>query len=105
MDDKTLVNKITKILAADPDMIDDKKVQSGLKNLLNKFINEMAIGRVPVMGDYAYIVTDPRFLFEDAKTRILQAGQNWYNGRLGLFAGFRAPRTLLLKSHVYSWLR
>lgn len=91
MDDKTLVNKITKILAADPNMIDDKKVQSGLKNLLNKFINEMAIGRIPVAGDYVYIATDPRFLFEDATDRILQAGQNWYNGRLGLFAGFRAP--------------
>jgi len=91
MDDKTLVNKITKILAADPNMIDDKKVQSGLKNLLNKFINEMAIGRIPVEGDYVYIATDPRFLFEDAIDRILQAGQNWYNGRLGLFAGFRAP--------------
>ena len=91
MDDKTLVNKITKILAADPNMIDDKKVQAGLKNLLNKFINEMAIGRVPVMGDYAYIVTDPRFLFEDDKTKCLQAGQNWFNNKTGLYAGFRAP--------------
>jgi hypothetical protein len=90
-EDEVLVSKITKILAEDPTMLNDKKVQTGLKKLLVKFINDLSIGRVPVKGSYAYICCDPRFMHGEDTSACLQSGQNWFNNEEGLFAGFRSP--------------
>ena len=90
-DNKILISKVTKILTEDPTMIDDRKVQDYLKKFLEKFIQEIGFGRIPVKGAYAYIVTDPRFMLGAKMEDCLQSGENYFNNNVDTYVGVRNP--------------
>lgn len=86
--DVKLLSRLMYTLNADPDMIKDIKVQADLRKLLKKFVTEMAWGRVPVDGTFAYVICDPRYLFGETG---LQSGENWYNDMTCNYVAFRSP--------------
>lgn len=83
------IQKIIEVLHENPEMIEVDYIQKGLRSLKEKFIEDMAGGRIPVKGANPYIATAVECMF--GRESKLQAGENYYNGRTHRYAGFRSP--------------
>jgi hypothetical protein len=93
-EDASVVTKLTEVLQSDPIMLQDPQVQKWMIEKVNKFIDDICIGRIPVEGAYYFIVTDPRYLlsqFIGKDIRHLAKGQYYCNGWTDEMAIFRSP--------------
>ena len=95
-----IVSKFTKILATNPDMLQDVYVQKNIKDLMAKFVYNIAFGRMPVKGQYQFVISDPfHFLAEGSKDvngllkYTMNKNQNYSNGNKKKVALFRPPMT------------
>lgn len=89
LEDDTLTSKVATILLADRDMYNTLIVQSALKQNLLGLLRDSAKGRWTVKGNYAYIIMDPRFVFD--KKNCLKANEFCYGDREGVYGLFRSP--------------
>lgn len=85
----TKVQKIIEVLHENPDMIEEKWVQQGLRKMKEKFIEDMATGRIPVEGSNPYIITAVECQF--GRQSKLEKKEYYYNGRVDRYAIFRSP--------------
>lgn len=83
------IQKVIELLTENPDMIREKYVQQTLRKTREKYIADMAKGRIPVKGGNPYIVTCPELQFGEEP--LLGAGEYYYNGKESQFALFRSP--------------
>lgn len=83
------VSTLTRLLIANEEMLHDIYAQQKLTALMERHVNDMALGRIPVEGAYRYIICDPRVIF--GKASYLQKGQQFLNGVVDTFAAFRSP--------------
>ena len=95
-----IVSKFTKILATNPDMLQDVYVQKNIKDLMAKYVYNIAFGRMPVKGQYQFVISDPfHFLAEGSKDvngllkYAMNKNQNYSNGNEKKVALFRSPMT------------
>lgn len=95
-----IVSKFTKILATNPDMLQDVYVQKNIKDLMAKFVYNIAFGKIPVQGQYQFVISDPfHFLAEGSKNvngllkYTMNKNQNYSNGMEKKVALFRSPMT------------
>lgn len=83
------IQKVIELLSENPIVIRDKYVQQTIRKTRDKYISDMAKGRIPVKGGNPYIVTCPELQFGEEP--LLQAGEYYYNGKESQFALFRSP--------------
>lgn len=88
--DNELVSTLTRTLDADEGMLKDIYVQRKLRFMLERYILDMAKGKVPVQGAYRYIIADPSVIFGNPEGA-LKAGEYYHNNDTKLYAGFRSP--------------
>lgn len=96
----TLVSTLTRTLNACPAMLSDFQIQKSIRKLLKKYVTEMRHGRIPVEGEYRYIIGDPSVAFwkeqgyssPEACPGILAPGQNYMGGICDTYAAFRSPQ-------------
>lgn len=83
------IQKVIELLTENPDMIGERFVQETIRKTREKYVGDMAKGRIPVKGANPYIVTCPELQF--GKKAVLKAGEYYYNGVESRFAAFRSP--------------
>lgn len=88
-ENKKLVSILTRALESCPELIKDEYINSKLKFLVGKYIWDIAFGRIPVEGNYYFLVTDP--MYATNKSKCLQRGQNYLNGYEGEVVLARNP--------------
>jgi hypothetical protein len=89
--EQNAVQKIREILGANPRIFYTKWMQSKIKQLMTKSMEDMRRGRIPLEDSrFVFIVTDPSTLMKDGKP-LLKKGESYYNGQTGKRAIFRSP--------------
>lgn len=83
------IQKVIMLLNENPEMIQERWVQEVLRDTREKYIKDMAGGRIPIEGANPYIVTSPELQF--GMMAELGAGEYYYNGTVGQSALFRSP--------------
>lgn len=102
-----IVSRFTKVLACNPDMLQDVYVQKNIKNLISKYIYDIAFGRLPVEGSYQYVISDPfHFMANAGLTKeeieedkyglnelVMDKDHNYSDDYVGWLGLFRSPMT------------
>lgn len=83
------IQKVIELLTEKPELIGERFVQETLVKTREKYVGDMAKGRIPVKGGNPYIVTCPELQFGEEP--LLEAGEYYYNGTESRFAAFRSP--------------
>ena len=97
-EDKGITSKCTKVIASNPDMLHDKYINDKIKELLDRYIYQIAFGTIQVKGSYYYGFSDPfHFLGEGNKNvngltdLSMKKGQNYCNNKVATVGCFRSP--------------
>lgn len=83
------IQKVIEMLNENPEVIEERYVQETIRATREKYIKDMANGRIAVKGGNPYIISSPELQFGNSSQ--LQKGEYYYNGRIGRFACFRSP--------------
>lgn len=114
--DSELVSMLGDVLRTNADLINEIQVQEWRKKQYEKLFKNLRLGRIPVPGQYSYMVSDPYgFLAHIFKIDIhhLQAGEQYYNGldcKAGWFRSpmihpFEAQKVQLVSDPAYYWYK
>lgn len=83
------IQKVIQLLNENPELLQERWVQEIIRSTREKYIKDMAIGRIPVKGCNPYIVTCPELQFGVKPS--LNKGEYYYNNETGKRALFRSP--------------
>lgn len=83
------IQKVVMLLNENPELIQERWVQEVLRDTREKYVKDMAGGRIPVTGANPYIITAPECQFGLASE--LADGEYYYDGEKKEYTLFRSP--------------
>lgn len=83
------IQRVLELLNENDELIAEPYVQDTIRKTREKYISDMANGRIPVKGHNPYVVSSPEVQF--GRTPVLQKGEYYFNGTVSRYAGFRSP--------------
>lgn len=90
-----LLTKLAQDLEVEPRLITEHYHHAQILNKVEKFVKEVGYGRIPVKGNFKFIISDPVYLYYKAMgddfESALEAGQVYCNGKTKKAGLFRSP--------------
>lgn len=85
----SLLSKVMVAIDANPGVITDSYIQAKLRRLVRNYLTEISIARMPIEGQYAYIVSDPDWVMTGKSS--LQENEFYYNNEVAKWTITRSP--------------
>lgn len=83
------IQKVIMLLNENPELLQERWVQEVIRDTREKYIKDMATGRIPVTGANPYIITAPELQFGHVSA--LEEAEYYYDGLEEEYALFRSP--------------
>lgn len=111
-----LMTKLAKDIEIEPRLITEHYHHSQILEKVEKYVKEVGYGKIPVKGNFKYIIVDPVYLYHQAMgddfESSLNAGEVYCNGINGFEAGmwrspmihYSEPQKVMTKDVDYLWM-